>query len=196
MKREALTELHNIASIANLPSILLHGILSHQRADKIQHYSVAKQEVQELRAIKTVPGGRPLHHYANLYICARNPMLFVRKDLHESLCVIRVHTDVLDLPGVVVSDQNAASPHARFGAAPGALAMVDREQVFAQYWTHEDPIEYWRHKSVKCAEVLVPDRVAPDFILGAYASCDAGRLAIQRAAPGLSVQIDSALFFR
>lgn len=50
-----------------------------------------------------VPGGRPLHEYVNLYFCARNPMLFRIKDLHLELCVLQIDTNVLDLPGVVIT---------------------------------------------------------------------------------------------
>ena len=76
MNREDLSELHYISPIANLVSIMQRGILSNRRAAKLQHQSVAKQEVQDLRAKVRVPGGRALHEYANLYICARNPMLY------------------------------------------------------------------------------------------------------------------------
>ena len=71
MRREELEELHYITPIANVPSILTHGILSHRRAKRISLQSIAKAEVQEKRATVKVPGGRRLHEYANLYICAR-----------------------------------------------------------------------------------------------------------------------------
>jgi len=70
-------ELHNIMPIANIPFVMEHGILSHNLRErlKIPNHSVALEEVQELRARKVVPGGRPLHDYANLYFDAHNPML-------------------------------------------------------------------------------------------------------------------------
>ena len=49
-----------------------------------QHVSVAMPAVQDRRARKIVPGGRRLHGYANLYICARNPMMFVRRRLEKA----------------------------------------------------------------------------------------------------------------
>ena len=198
MRREELAELHYITPIANVPSILEHGILSHGRAAKVHHASVAKREVQERRRAKVVPRGRPLHEYANLYICARNPMLFliVRQRPADELCVLRVSTDVLDLPGVVVADQNAASDYAFFDASPGGLAYVDRALVFAEYWTHpNDQIEEWRHKSIKCAEVLVPDVVEPRRITGAYVASAEARAALLTVAPNLTVDVNVHLFF-
>lgn len=150
MRREELEELHYITPSENVESILRSGILSNHRAKNVPHRSVAKQDTQDIRSRVVVPGGRPLHHYANLYICARNPMMYLRRHLHESLCVLRVSTDVLDLPGVVITDQNAASDYRRFGASPGALSMVDRVMVCARFWTHpDDPIAELRHKSIK-----------------------------------------------
>lgn len=90
------------------------GILSYERAAKVQHHSVALQPVQERRDQKHVPGGLKLHQYANLYFHARNPMMFKRLAEASNLCVLRVSTQVLALEGAVISDQNAASDYARF----------------------------------------------------------------------------------
>ena len=135
MRREDLTELHYITPIANVASILGHGILSHRRAAGLLHQSVAKREVQERRRYVTVPGGRPLHEYVNLYICARNPMLFLimKQRRPEELCVLRVSPEVVDLLGVVVTDQNAASDHVRWSST---LAIIDRNLVFAESQVH------------------------------------------------------------
>src|SRR5262245_16376391 len=73
-------ELHCIMPMANIASVLEHGILSYERAARLQHHSVAMQPVQDRRDRKQVPGGLKLHQYANLYFHARNPMLYKRKD--------------------------------------------------------------------------------------------------------------------
>lgn len=51
MTREELTELHFITPIKNVPSILSRGILSHTRAAKVPHESVAMERIQE-RAVR------------------------------------------------------------------------------------------------------------------------------------------------
>ena len=123
-------------------------------------------------------------------------MLFARQDQHDSLAVLRIDTAVLDLPGVVVSDQNAASRYARFGASPAALRFVNFQRVFAEYWIAlDDPIAEWRNKSIKCAEVLVPNQVKPMFILGAHVSGQRGNELIVNLATGLRVTVDPGLFF-
>src|SRR6266700_571843 len=153
MRRDELDELHYITVIDNVPSILAKGVLSHRLAKK-------------------VPGGRMLHEYVNTYICARNPMLYLRRGSHIELCVLRINPAVLDLKGVIVTDRNAAS-NARFSLSDTGLALIDREQVFAEYWIHpDDDLATYNHKKIKCAEVLVPSRIPPDYIFGAYVSCN------------------------
>ena len=48
-------ELHCIMPIANLSSVLAHGILSYERAARLRHESVAMQPVQDRRDQKQVP---------------------------------------------------------------------------------------------------------------------------------------------
>jgi len=56
MNRADLRELHYITPIANLDSILQHGILSKRRAERMNPKSIAMEEVQEIRENKKVPG--------------------------------------------------------------------------------------------------------------------------------------------
>lgn len=162
------TEFHNIMPIANIKSVLEHGILSHARCAKLSHMDVSMADVQEKRDKVRVPEGRRLHQYANLYFHARNPMLFARQNEAPRLCVLRISTNVLDLEGVVISDQNAASKYARF-RSPSALNELDFDRIYAEDWRHpDDQIAYWQHKSMKCAEILIPDCVETKYILGAY----------------------------
>lgn len=158
-------------------------------------------EIQDRRARKMVPGGRRLHEYANLYFHARNPMLSRLRDQHAELCVLRINLAVLDLPEVVITSQNAASDYAQFYPSPQGLANLNYELVFAEYWTHpEDQILEWRHKSIKCAEVLVPQRISAEHVLGAYVSnpTTKGTMENQLREEGLAlnVTVNSHMFFQ
>lgn len=190
------TEFQCIMPTANIPSVLQHGILSYERAAKLKHLSVAMPEVQDKRDVKQVPGGLKLHQYANLYFHARNPMLFKRKDEAAQLCVLRVQCSVLKLAGVVITDRNAASDYVRF-LAPAQVGLLDFDAIYAADWRHpNDPIAYYRHRSLKCAEVLVPHRVEPAMLAGAYVvnQTAAGRLAA--VAGELAITVDSDMFFQ
>jgi hypothetical protein len=195
MERHELQELHYITPICNVPSIRQHGILSHVRASRLDHESVAMQEMQDRRAAVRVPGGRRLHEYVNLYICGRNPMLYKRLNQHREICVLAVSTDVLDLLGVIITDRNAGADLPQFRPAPSGLSIVDRDLTFAEYWTSPDQIDYWRRKVAKCAEVLVPDRVDPGFVVGVYVSCEQAQKQVEAFRLGLPVSVQQHLFF-
>ena len=170
MRREELEELHYLTPICNLPSIVAHGLLSHKRAAQLTDVvSIADNEVQDRRRVKQVPQGRPLHEYVNLYLNGRNPMMYRQTGIMKTVCVVRVNVAVLDLPNVVITDRNAAADRARFFASPGGLAQIDRSITFATYWTHPgDYLAEREHKARMCAEVLVPDYVPANYILGCY----------------------------
>jgi hypothetical protein len=195
MERHELEELHYITPIGNVPSILQNGILSHVRVAKLSHSTVAMQVIQDRRSQVQVPGGSRLHEYVNLYICGRNPMLYLRRGRRDELCILSVSPDVLDLGGVVVTDGNASGNYVRFGSAPGGLQIVNRDLTFAEYWIDANPIEYYRKKSAKCAEVLVPDRVDPRYLRGAYVWSDEVCKRLQADAGALQVTVNRHLFF-
>jgi ssDNA thymidine ADP-ribosyltransferase, DarT len=190
------TELHCIMPIANVPSVMDRGILSHEQAAKVQHQSVALQPVQDKRDRKQVPGGLKLHQYANLYFHARNPMMFKRQAEAPNLCVLRISTKVFDLEGAVISDQNAASEYVRF-LHPRQWQLLDFDAIYAMDWRHPgNPAAYYRHSSQKCAEVLVPQRVEPRLVTGAYAVDSAAKKRLETAGLALPVTTNPVLFFR
>jgi ssDNA thymidine ADP-ribosyltransferase DarT-like protein len=197
MIRDELVALHFITPVANLPSITRHGIVCNRRAKNMGAVSIALEGIQAIRADKRVPGGLMLHDYACLYFNARNPMLFLRRGQHAALCVVSIRTAVLDLPEVVITDQNAASKWARFAAAPDGVSIVSREKTFAERWTHpDDQIEEWRHKAAMCAEVLVPDAVPPSLVQGAYVSGEVARQRIDALGIRIATAVDTHLFFQ
>jgi hypothetical protein len=195
LNRQDITEIHFITAIENVPSIVEHGILSNRRAARLAHRSVAMEEVQDRRRDKRIPGAGLLHDYANLYFDAHNPMLSKRRDQNDAICVLRVDASVLDQPGVIVADRNAASDYVRFYTAAGIQAL-DKDLVFAQFWTNAvDPYEVMRHKSIKCAEVLAPDSVDPEFLIGSYVANERALRAFEALGTRLPVVVKGAMFF-
>lgn len=191
------TEFHCIMPLENIPSVLTHGILSNERAAKLPHRSVALAEAQEKRDVKQVPGGLKLHQYANLYFHARNPMMSKRRNEASSLCVLRIRPEIIGLEGVILTDRNAAGDDkwVRF-LHPSQWALLDFDRIYARDWRDPDRFVYYDKKRKKCAEVLVPHQVKPEFLVGAYvADANAGD---QMRALGftLPISIDSDLFFR
>ncbi len=162
-----MTELYNIMPIDNIPSVLNHGILSYERVKHINHTSLAMVKIQEKRRKVKIHGGLKLHQYSNLYFDARNPMMFKRKENSENLCILRVSIDVFTIEGTVISDQNASSDYARF-LSPSEVNILDFDKIYAKDWRCQNETQYFRNKSLKCAEVLVPHKIAVKFILAAF----------------------------
>ncbi len=196
MNRSDITELHYIAPIENVLSILEHGILSNRRAARLIHRSVAMQEIQERRQDKRIPNARPLHEYVNLYFDAHNPMLSRCRAHNGSICVLRVNHAVIDLPEVIVTDKNAAKDYVRFYAAPKGLQALNKDLVFAQFWLNrDDPFDEQYRRGVKCAEVLVPDSVGPELLIGAYVANQLALAAFKKLGTRLPVVINGSMFF-
>jgi len=195
VQQSTIQELHYIVPFVNLASIVEHGLLSHNRAARIPHVSIADAEVQGRRDDRHVPGGLALHDYVNLYFHARNAMMFRRRPARDSFAVLRVSPQVLDLPGAVITDGNAAASATRFDASPKGLAGLDADRVFAQSWDHPDPWIKQERKRQRCAEVLVPHRVGPEYLLGGYVSAEGGIIACNRLTPALTMEVNSYIYF-
>jgi hypothetical protein len=103
--------------------------------------------------------GRSLHDYVPLYWATHTPMQYVQtiRDgvLAEDELVVFVllASLVLEFPGVITTDGNAASNETAFYSGNGALPFIHWDKVFTRNaWSRDFK---WR----KCAEVLVPDQV-------------------------------------
>lgn len=123
-------------------------------------------------------------------------MMYLRRSYHLDLCVLQISTAVLNASGVVIADGNAASGPTAFWQSPSGLAKVDKDTVFAEWWTDPDPFTLWENRRVKCAEVLVPDKLDARFISGAYVSCPESESKLKALVSNLAIIIDPHLFFK
>ena len=78
---------------------------------------------------------------------------------------------------------------------PAGLEIVDRALTFADDWTDPDRIQYFRKKSAKCAEILVPNCVDTRYLLGAYVCNEEVCQRLQADTEALRVEVNSHLFF-
>jgi hypothetical protein len=127
-------------------------------------------------------------------------MMSTRRGSHADLCILRIDPAVLDLPNVVISSQNASSDYVRFYSSPDGLTHLDKDLLYAESWLHADQIEEWRHKSIKCAEVLIPNKLDSVYIKGAYVSNETTKEQVQglleAAKLSLELTIQRNLFFQ
>jgi hypothetical protein len=73
---------------------------------------------------------------------------------------------------------------------------IDFDLVFAEWWTDNNQIQQWHKARVKCAEVMVPDRVDSRLIQGAYISCQENQKLLEDTGFRLPITVDPKLFFQ
>jgi ssDNA thymidine ADP-ribosyltransferase, DarT len=181
----------------NVPSILEHGILSHNRASRLTHEDVSMRVMQDLRAKKRVPGGLMLHDYTNLYFNGRNKMMAKKRPEHDRLCVLRVARNALNLEGAVIADRNATSDYALFLPSPIGVQKLNSEELFVRSWKcPNDQIREWRLGSLVCAELLIPHAMDPRLIVGAYVLDNAALAKFTNLGTRLECAINPDIFLR
>jgi hypothetical protein len=160
-----LREFYYITPIENLSSIMKQGILSHTtiQQKEIQHGHAYDSDVVNLRRTKKIGGNLSLWNFANLYFQARNPMLYriFLPPVGEKIVVLGIKKDVINLPGVHVSDGNAANFETKFftGSDIGKRLPKIIKDVDLEYWKRVDGT-----KRTIMAECLIPDSIPPRYI--------------------------------
>lgn len=168
MKR-GIDKLYYITHIDNIDSILQLGILSHKiiEEQKVRYTPVYDKKIILNRKDRKTPDGKSLWDYANLYFQARNPMLYrvLDEQSADKIAIIGIDLEVLDLPGVFVTNGNAASFSSTIHPANEyKKIMSELESVLnTQYWKDEDG-----SKRKIMAECLIPDKVLSDYIKEIY----------------------------
>jgi type I restriction enzyme M protein len=95
-----------------------------------------------------------------------------------------------------VNVSNASSDYVRF-YAPAQLDQLPLDDIFALNWVHaDDQIATYRHRSRKCAEVLIPTAVPPSSIVGALVVDAATETALRGLGFALPITVDPTFFFR
>lgn len=184
-----ISEFHCIMPIENVPSVMQRGILSYRQAAKQcpQHVSVADVVVQGRRD--------EVHRYANLYFHARNPMMYRLKDRAHQLCVLAVDITIALLDGVFFTDRNAASRWRRAFSPDKWRSLLDFETILAHDWLNPDGSVNLVKKSIRCAEILVPDVVPFSYVRLAYVCNAEAQRQLQAVGFSLPVCLKPALFF-
>lgn len=162
--------LFHMTHIDNLQSIFEKGLLSHNAARNITKQDISLATVQGRRDWLEPIYHRPIHDYVPLYFNASNPMLFCRKDIQESICILKISKDVMTKEGVLFTDGNAAVhttstyEHATtFYSDLKDLDKLNWECIYDLYWN-----DYDDGKRIRCAEVLVPDQIETMYIKSIY----------------------------
>lgn len=150
-----------ISHVENLASILEHGILSNSKSREIITNStdISDPGAQRWRDRKESVYSRSIHDYTPLYLNVRNPMLYVKRKINSSLCLIEVSVEIINTRKCVISDGNAASRETKFYAKDNQDLNIFWDVLSAEYWSN-----FPDGKRKRCAEVLVYPCVDKQFI--------------------------------
>lgn len=189
--------IYNLVSIENVKNILKYGILSKNEmiSKGLRSISIANDEVQSRRDLVKVPNGLYLHDYANLYMDFRNPMLSSLRHKNNDICIICIDPKILNIQGVVMSDMNAARSLVSFFDVKSGLKNIDFNKIFMDNWTSDDSVIYDDNKGAKCAEVLVPHTITPDYILGFIVCSEEAKTKLEKNITDKKIIVRPGLFF-
>ncbi|MCD7949428.1 MAG: DUF4433 domain-containing protein [Erysipelotrichaceae bacterium] len=163
--------LYNITSINNVMSILQNGLLCKNMIlnQSMKFNDISNSSVQNRRNNIYIDDQLQLHDFANVYFNPRNAMLYylIRQDLINEICILQIKKTILDLPHTIVTNQNAAvAIGTRFMTVeeahkPGAL---NYDNIYRYSWYSQDPLEKDKFKKQMMAEVLVYNKIPPEYI--------------------------------
>ena len=181
LDRYRIRYLEYMTPIGNLASIMRRGLLSHHGVQSagLAHRDISDQEVQRIRSAKEVGSGKTLHEYVNLYFNSRNPMLYVRQGVQDDIAILCVNRTYIGRWGVWYSDGNAASSGTSFYYSPRRLHNLNWACIRAEYWN-----DYEDGTRIRCAEVLVPERIPPNDIQQIVVRTNEASQRVRQVTPG------------
>lgn len=215
-------ELHCIASMKHVPSILKRGIWSHNKSHLVRVEDLSDKEVQKNRAGKDVPravaGRRALkvHDHANLYFNAHNAMvhhiIFKQNKDRDDFCILRINKAILDYRHTMVANQNAATDAVQFQPAKKfSLSPKRREAILSsssllrkKKSSEKKPSESEQdeqdeqdlYRQMRQAEVLVPYHIPKNYIQGAYVNSEEAKRKLLAISTKIEVFVYPKLFYQ
>lgn len=158
--KHGIISLWHITHKNNIAEILSKGILSNIQAyEKANPTDISNSNVQRWRKNIEPIYNRAIHDYAPLYINARNPMLYVKRNIQNELCLIEISLLVLSDKNFIYTDGNAASKNTNFFNDVENLSQVSWDVLHAAYWN-----DFPDGKRKRCAEVLIYPNIEPKYI--------------------------------
>lgn len=171
--------LYYITHKDNVQSILRNGILSRQEIanESLQPKKIHDKKIDAERENKKAPAGKPLGRYASLYFNPRNPMLLRAAEVfgknskaRADIIILQIRRDVIEIEGAHIAVGNAADPLSYiYPATEGVSKILEKnvwKKINAEYWNNYDDT-----KRIIMSQLLVPNRVPPEYIERIIVSC-------------------------
>ncbi|MGB9878297.1 MAG: DarT ssDNA thymidine ADP-ribosyltransferase family protein [bacterium] len=200
--------LYYITHMDNVESILKRGILSHERVvkEKIPHTPIYDERIVSKRKEKSVPEGKSLWNFANLFFQPRNAMLHRILNYSgfkpEEIVIIGLDSEsILKQEGIYITDGNAVNRNTRIWRLDKDIERRKRQIEEIRRSTERGLWENEEEKRKMMAECLVPERVEAKYIREIYTcSFEVGE-ELQSRCPkmrekGIPFIVEPVLFFQ
>lgn len=195
---EKIKQLFYITHIDNVVSILKHGIMSHQQIEetKIPFTKIYDTQIVSSRQYRQTPDNKSLWEYANVYLQARNPMLYrvlCEKDASE-IVIIGIDRSIMANRDSFFSAGNAAS------YSSDIVSIKDSGNAFKEVKNSLDN-EWWNDvdgsKRKIMAECLIPKKIDPEYLRTIYVSNDTNAEKVKAIANQYKIDVipEPQLFF-
>jgi hypothetical protein len=189
--------LYHITMMVNIPSILINGLLSHNKVkeQKVWVFSRSNQEIQGIRAQKPI---RDLtaNDYVPLFFSKKTPMLCAIETAENSISVpmvyISIKPEIIGEKGVYFSDGNIASKSTKEYCQLEELAKLDWGNI--RGW-NPDNIGFDEAKRIKSAEVLVPHMISPKWFKKLIVPDEETKAKLSNLPYNLPIEVNSEFYF-
>ena len=191
--------IYHMTHIEHLPSILAHGLLSHNNPYK--KHDISNKSANDKRERIEPIHNRSVHEYVPFYFNPRNAMLFVvQKEHGDNIVLLEIKKEILLLNGVIFTNGNAAAQSLCFADDIDDLlnsSFINWNEVFATSWSDANENVKNEKKFKMMAEVLVPDMVPSAMIAGIVCQNPSVCEKVTRILNNNSINIswNSSLFF-
>jgi len=158
--RYNVTSLWHMTHKDNVKSIFMSGIFSNTQAvDLVNPVDISDAGVQSWRESVEPIYGRKIHDYTPTYFNIKNPMLYVRKDIQDELCLLEISISVLSDDNFIFTDGNAAARNTNFYSSISDIEKIPWEVLNAEYWN-----DFEDGKRKRCAEMLIYPKIEAKYI--------------------------------
>lgn len=199
MIQPQIKNLYYITHINNIPSILENGILSHQQLldSQVEFTPIYDENIVNHRQHRLRSDTNTLWNYANLYFQPRNPMMYrVTKERSvNDIAIISIKPQVLEEPGIIITDGNAAHSQTQFYSLhEGLKKLKDNWKILQNEWWKDTD----GSKRIIMSECLISKQVQPTLIDSIFVPTDEVLEKIYALIPKINMPVikESNLFFQ
>lgn len=183
-----ITSLWHMTHYSNVPGILNNGLLSHLDSFSVAHSDISDADVKNLRYRREPYYKKQINSFVPLYINTRNPMLYLRRNIQNEICILEINIAAMAESKFIFSDGNAASYVTNFFNKIDDLNRLPWDVINASYWSG-----YPDGKRKRCSEVLLQSPLPAKFIKDIH--CNNYKILDWLHDHGIAGRINKRLFF-